>query len=550
MIPLRETAGGDPDGVVVHAVEVTRLVAARQRAEEAEHRFTSLSEANVMGITVSDEEQLYEANDAFLRMVGRTREDLEAGLRWTDITDPESVDADRRALESLAETGVAEPYEKVYVRPDGTRVPAVLSASALSREPLRALATYYELTERKSAEAAIAGLLARTRRLQEITGTLSASNAAVDIARAVIHHGLEELTASAGVLLRFTEAGPHLEHAVGFDRELVEQWKSFPRTLPQVVLNPAGEIVAAGDDLPHRTAIAVALTGGDGATLGVVALTFRGERALDQGELDFLVALARQAGLALDRIRLYEDRAYVARKLQEGLLPERLADVPGLEAAVIYESTAGGGEVGGDFYDLFLAAGDRWVLAMGDVCGKGTEAAVVTGLARHTIRAVAQTTASPAEVLGFLNGALRRHGAVPAFCTVGCATVVPDPDAGFRVTASSGGHPFPLVLRANGSLEQLEVLGTMLGVADEPHLSEVGLHLAPGDALIVYTDGVTDARRTGGERFGEERLLASVRRAAGGTAHAIAESVEFAVRSHLPAASADDRAILVVRAAP
>ncbi|MEA2124913.1 MAG: hypothetical protein QOI80_1695, partial [Solirubrobacteraceae bacterium] len=189
LIPLRESAGAPPDGVVIHAVEVTRLVAARQRAAEAEHRFTTLTNANVMGVTVSDEQRLFEANDAFLAMVGRTRAELDAGLNWTDITDADSVAADSEALDSLLRTGVAAPYEKIYVRPDGTRVPVMLSASALSQEPLRALATYYELTERRSAEAAIASLLARTRRLQEITATLSASNSAGEIARAVMHHG-------------------------------------------------------------------------------------------------------------------------------------------------------------------------------------------------------------------------------------------------------------------------------------------------------------------------------------------------------------------------
>ncbi len=550
MVPIRDEQGTEPDGVVVHAVDVTRLVAARQRGEEAERRYTSLFEANVVGVSISDEERLYEANDAFLRMVGRTRDDLEAGLRWTDITDPGSAAADRRALESLVETGAVEPYEKVYVRPDGTRVPVLLSGSALTRDPLRVVATYYELSERKTAEAAIAALLARTRRLQEITAALSASNSTAEIARAFLHHGLEELTGSAGVLLRFTETDVSVEHAVGFERELVEQWRAFPRTLPTALLDAAGVVIEVGPELPHHSAIAVPLAGGDGTTLGVAALTFRAHRELDRGELDFLVALARQAGLALDRIRLYEDRAYVARKLQEGLLPERLAEVQGLEAEVVYESTAGGGEVGGDFYDLFEAGPGRWTLAVGDVCGKGTEAAVVTGLARHTIRAIARTTASPAAVLDFLNGALRRHSTVPAFCTVACATIAPDANGGFAVTASSGGHPFPVVLRADGSLEPLEVLGTMLGVADEPELGEAQLQLAPGDALVVYTDGVTDARRIGGERFGEERLFAALKRAEGASAHGIAESVELAVRSHLPGPSADDRAILVVRAAP
>jgi PAS domain S-box-containing protein len=546
LIPLREAPGAAPDGVVLHAVEVTGLVEARRRAEEAEHRFTTLTDANVTGVTVTDEERVYEANDAFLAMVGRTRAELEAGLRWTDLTEEGSIEADQRALESLATRGVAPPYEKTYVRPDGKRVPVMLSASVLSERPLRVLATYYELTERRSAEAEIAALLARTRRLQEITATLSASNAAADISRAVVHHGLEELSASAGIVVRGT-GDLEVEYAVGFDPEALEQWRTFPATLPAELTAAAGTIVGAGALLEGGTAIAVPLVGGDGSRLGVAALAFRGPRALEPAELDFLHALARQAGLALDRIRLYEDRAYVARKLQEGLLPERLDDVPGLEAAVVYESTSGGGEVGGDFYDLFASGDGQWTMAVGDVCGKGTEAAVITGLARHTIRAVAQTTHSPSEILGFLNGALRRHAAVPSFCTVGCASLAPAPAGGFIARVSSGGHPFPFVLRADGVLEEVEVLGTMLGVTDTPELVEVRLDLHAGDALIVYTDGVTDARPQGGERFGEARLEVAVRGAAGGTAEQIAADIEGAVRAHLPGPSADDRAILVLR---
>jgi serine phosphatase RsbU (regulator of sigma subunit) len=154
-----------------------------------------------------------------------------------------------------------------------------------------------------------------------------------------------------------------------------------------------------------------------------------------------------------------------------------------------------------------------------------------------------------AGVLAFLNAELRRHAGPPAFCTVGCALIAPAAGGGFDVRLSSGGHPFPLLVRADGSLEPVEVHGTMLGVADDPQLERVTRHLAPGDALVVYTDGVVDARQAGGERFGERRLHDALRRAAGGSAEVLARAVETAVRAHHPASSADDRAIVVVRAA-
>ena len=123
----------------------------------------------------------------------------------------------------------------------------------------------------------------------------------------------------------------------------------------------------------------------------------------------FLASLADQAAHALERARLYEERAYVARTLQAGLLPERLADVPGLEVAVRYHSIADGGAVGGDFYDCFDISPARWLVAVGDVAGKGTAAAVLTGLARHTLRAIALRDERPEDMLRFLNEALRRQ---------------------------------------------------------------------------------------------------------------------------------------------
>ncbi len=547
LVPLRAEPGAPPDGVCIHAVDVTRLVEARRRAEAAEQRFTTLTEANVIGVCVADGERWLELNDAWLRIIGRTREELEAGLSWSDVTAPESAINDEAALASLEATGNAPPYEKTFIRPDGTRVPALLSATILSREPLRILGTCFELSERKTAEREIAGLLDRTRRLQETVAALAAAGSAGDIARMVVHNALEELSASAGILISGTVA-PVVEYAAGFGRAAVERWSAFPAALPPALCSPSPLPQPAGELLDGGTLVCAALEGGRGEPLGYVAFTFRGDRLLDPAESDFLMALVKQAGLAIDRIRLYEDRAYVARKLQEGLLPERLAEAPGVAAAIRYESISGGGEVGGDFYDFFASGPDRWTVVIGDVCGKGTEAAVITGLARHTLRAVAQTSDSPAALLAFLNRALREHSEVPSFCTVACATIVPRDEGGFTASLSSGGHPFPCVLAADGTLTEIEIIGTMLGVAEQPELIEVTVAIPPGDALVLYTDGVTDARPQGGVRFGEDRLLATIRGAAGRDAEGIASAVEDAVRAYLPGPSADDRAILVLKA--
>ena len=259
----------------------------------------------------------------------------------------------------------------------------------------------------------------------------------------------------------------------------------------------------------------------------------------------FLVSLADQGAHALERARLYEERAYVARTLQAGLLPERLADVPGLEVAVRYHSIADGGSVGGDFYDCFDISPGRWLVAVGDVAGKGTAAAVLTGLARHTLRAIALRDERPEDMLRFLNEALRRQSSDSAFCTVGCATLELGYSGGFDVRLASGGHPYPLLVRAGGHVEEVIVRGTLLGVEAKPVLEPASLVLAPGDTLVLYTDGVTDARDPAGRHFGEERLQAALRAAAGGDAEAVAAALDETVAA-FEEDSRDDRAILVL----
>jgi sigma-B regulation protein RsbU (phosphoserine phosphatase) len=203
--------------------------------------------------------------------------------------------------------------------------------------------------------------------------------------------------------------------------------------------------------------------------------------------------------------------------------------------------------VGGDFYDCFDISPERWLVVVGDVAGKGTAAAVLTGLARHTLRAIALRDEHPEDMLRFLNEALRRQSVENAFCTVGLVRLDPAPGGGFSACLSSGGHPYPLLVRAGGRAEEVVVRGTLLGVEAEPFLEQVALDLAPGDTLVLYTDGVGDARDASGERFGEDRLRDAVDAAAGGTADEVAATVDEAVAVFEPERTRDDRAILVLR---
>lgn len=203
----------------------------------------------------------------------------------------------------------------------------------------------------------------------------------------------------------------------------------------------------------------------------------------------------------------------LARTLQQTLIPPHLPTIEGLELGAEYRPAGDGNEVGGDFYDIFRAGDQEWVVVIGDVCGKGAEAAVVTALARYTLRAAAVEDASPAHALELLNAALNRAD-TERFCTATVLRVRPERD-GCRLTSCAAGHPLPLRVERSGHVAEVGRSGSLLGVFDRVHLAESTLRLVPGEVVVVYTDGVSEARAVGGGFFGESRLRASLAASAG-----------------------------------
>jgi sigma-B regulation protein RsbU (phosphoserine phosphatase) len=237
----------------------------------------------------------------------------------------------------------------------------------------------------------------------------------------------------------------------------------------------------------------------------------------------------------------------LAETLQASLLPPRTPAIPGLEVAAVYRPAGRGDEVGGDFYDLIEVTEDDWTVILGDVCGKGAAAAAITSLVRHTARAVAPRARRPHTLLAALNQAVlseRRRGPAMCFSTVVCARLQLRP-AGVRMTIGLAGHPHPYLLR-NGAPRPLGLRGTLLGIADGPWLRDAPVDLVPGDAVVLYTDGVTEARRDG-EYWGDARLRALLDGLAGSSADEIAAGISDEVLTFQAGDASDDIAIVVLR---
>jgi PAS domain S-box-containing protein len=286
-----------------------------------------------------------------------------------------------------------------------------------------------------------------------------------------------------------------------------------------------------------------------GRTLGTISFVFA-ESGRSYGEADLVLAedLASRAALALDNARLYRERDDIARTLQEGLLPGPFPEVPGVELAARYRAAGEGSDVGGDFYDAFDTEDGAWALVMGDVCGKGPKAAALMGTARHTIRAAALREHRPSAVLTTLNTALHQQSREQWFCTVCYVRLRPQP-GGARLTVCAGGHPLPAILRADGSVEFAGTPGTLLGVFTDIELTDTTVDLGPGDALVLFTDGLTEAERTGRE-FGQKWLTDVLARNVGRSVEDIARSLEREVLGDQNQGLPDDLAILVARVKP
>jgi PAS domain S-box-containing protein len=510
----------------------------QRQTEEALRQSTALlgrlRDANVLGVVVAGEELVYEANDAYLGMIGYSRDDLEAGrLDWREITPPGWASVEAKAREQLLRTGACQPFEKEYVHKEGHRVPVLVGAAILDRSPLRWTSFVVDLTSRQRAEQERAKLLASTRaaradadsareRLAFLmrAGALVAATRDRDellgqVAQLVVpvlaDYCVVFLPSADGMLL--ASALSHTEPAqaqliadlrkqpISAQGPMLAQ-RAYSTGATMLSLDVTAEISAWSRAEPEavnivrlmkpRSAIATPLLGGQGP-LGVIVLSRgAGRPPFTAADVSMVEELGRRLGVGLANADTFTREHAIAETLQRSLLPDALPRIPGLDLAVRYLPATDGAAVGGDWYDAFPLAHGRVGLVTGDVAGHNIASASTMGQVRGLLRAYAIDNPGPAYVLRRTNAAVAQL--LPdALASV--VYIVLDPATG-DLTYANAGHPPPVITTGGGQAEYLDdTTGIMLGACATASFSTGHRRLAPGERLLCYTDGLIEDRR-------------------------------------------------------
>jgi serine phosphatase RsbU (regulator of sigma subunit)/anti-sigma regulatory factor (Ser/Thr protein kinase) len=333
---------------------------------------------------------------------------------------------------------------------------------------------------------------------------------------------------------------PRLQHVWHHDENLNDPLRAALAATPPERVRDSEDALLSGDVhtvplVARAQQIGVLVLGRDSAT----ALT---------GEMLLVTeSVVRRAALAIDNARAHGDLQAVGEALQRSLLPPSMPNAPGLDVGVVYEAAGGASPVGGDFYDLFGVGGGRWCFAVGDVCGTGAEAAAVTGLARHTIRALALAGFPASAILERLNTAILDEGERSRFLTLVLGFLEPSSGGRFLMTLVCAGHPPPFLVGADGEVRQLGRPQSLLGVVDGVQFTGEEHILERGDLLVTVTDGVLE-RRDGHERMLEEDgLSAELRQVRGLGAQTVAERIRRLVLGFSADPQTDDMAVLAIR---
>jgi PAS domain S-box-containing protein len=511
---------GPPFGVVASYVDVTVAHAASaalsERAASAElasRRSDALVDAlfaqSGVGLAVLDRDLRYvRVNQALAEIDGLPAE-LHVG-RTLDRVARDAAPGLVSAARQVLATG--EPLRNVKTSAASADDPSDVRHWETTWSPVRdetgeivALsAVVVDTTARERADAS-------RRRLEQVASALAEAITPDDVGRVIVRHGVSALGGAAGSVSLLADDGDTLAvvAAEGFPKqrsaalgsprlrdrqplgEAVRRRRAVFVDSPDALARSFPALAAAGATPPFQAFAALPLIA-HGRVLGALAIAFRAARAFDLHTRTVLRTLADQCALALDRSLAYDRQRSTARLLTQSLLPTQLPEIPGIELTARFEPAAQS-DVGGDLYDVFPTGSGDWLLVVGDVCGKGAAAAAMTALVRYTLRAEALHDPAPRRLLSLLNRAVLAQRAEDRFCTATCVRLHPLADGHVEATTASGGHPLPLVLRADGSVEELGRAGPLLGVLDVLTPPETTVVLRPGDVLLMFTDGLLEA---------------------------------------------------------
>jgi PAS domain S-box-containing protein len=528
----------DADGRPHRAYAMIRDVTTQRRAEatlrEGTELMDRLRDANVIGMVVNGEDRVHEANDAFLDIVGYSREDLNAGrISSRSVTAPEWAAQDAAARQQLRRTGSFPPYEKEYLHRAGHRVPVLVGGAVIGQQPLRWVTYVVDLSARQRAEDDRATLMARERaarseadnareRLEFLLRAGDFMAAARDRYELLQHASQLVVHSLADYCAVFLPAADGTLQAISVAYRSPSNEVVFADLRDQAVPTVAGRTVKAAyttgtsqlltdafvrasgrrdivpplvdifDRLKPENALVSPLMAGQRA-LGVLAVGRRaGQPRFAGADIAVLEELSRRIGIGLANADASARDHTVAETLQRSVLPDALPDIAGLDLAVRYLPGTDGDEVGGDWYDAFPVDGDRVGLVIGDVVGHSITSASIMAQLRNMLRAYAIDHRHPSDALRRTAAALSQL--LPdALATVIYAIL--ELGTG-RLSYANAGHPPPVVGRADGTVEYLDdAPGVMLGAPSSGKFATGHCSLGPGDSLLLYTDGLIEDRR-------------------------------------------------------
>ena len=588
--------GGGMIGVGATVVDVTERreaeVALRGQRDLYETLLRAQSELGE-GFVLAEGERILFVNEATERIAGRSAEELYALPSLLAIFPPGRRRDIASRVDRILNEGLVDPgFQTEIVTPAGARVAIEVSARPLVVEdgPQQMVILVRDIADRRRQELERERLLAAERAarreselardraafLADVSGVLERSMELSVILQQVAERMAGTL-ADVVTISVLTRDGQRLERAGAATSDV--QRRADVLTLRGRIIDATPAVATAQVSLTGqprfypslsdhdfasfastpevlevlrrvlgRSVALVPLTAG-GRSFGVLALTWdeQGHVPADE-DRRLLDEVARRLALAIDNAQLYAERAHIASTLQASLLPPDLPVIPGVEAAARYLPAGEASEVGGDFYDLYGLGEGSWAIMVGDVCGKGAEAAAVTAMARYTLRAASAAAAErpdPAGAFHLLNRQMCGERVPERFLTAVLGRLIPREDRGMDLLLACAGHPAPIVLRAGGEAVPVAAGGPLLGVDDAATWAETRITLDPGDAIVFYTDGVTEALRT--EPLSAAELAELLPPGAGASAEALADAVRDLAHERADGPLRDDVAIVALR---